>query len=87
MLAPTGLSVAEEGPAEAWSGFMYLMKKSAAICAPFMSVTVKEPFLCRFYVNRVFGGLFRNFCFVGCFTKDIGTDPYSYWLRKVCTYV
>ncbi len=52
MLAPTGLSVAEEGPAEVWSGFMYLMKKSAAIRAPFMSVTVNEPFLCSFYVNR-----------------------------------
>jgi hypothetical protein len=40
---------------------MYLMKKSAAIRAPFMSVTVNEPFLCRFYVNRVFWGLLEIF--------------------------
>jgi hypothetical protein len=82
MLAQTGLSVAEEGSAEAWSGFMYLMKKSAAIRAPFMSVTVNEPFLCSFYVNRVFGGCVEIVVLLDVSTKNIGTDPFSYWLKR-----
>jgi len=47
-----------------------------------MSVTVNEPFLCRFYVNRVFGGLLEIFVLLDVSTKDIGTDPFLYWLKR-----
>ncbi len=87
MLAPTGMSVAEEGPAEAWSGFMYLMKKSAAIRAPFMSVTVNEPFLCSFYVNRVFGGRLEIVVFVKCSYERYWNGSFFVLVKKVCAFV